>query len=235
MEKVISRYKATLTLLSMCAFCVGIVLLGSACIPPKPCQTDADCTDGLFCNGEETCVDGACVGGTAPCTAGQECDEDNDQCVATGCETDGDCDDGLFCNGEETCVDGACVAGTDPCAGQECDEDTDECVGAGGCQSDADCDEGMFCDTVTGECQENVNLYATVAFDHDFHQVLGCDSCHHEGAGFANCDTCHDRDEVVGGIIVLKDAMHNPDTGCRQCHEAAFTGDCAKCHTDLDD
>ncbi len=40
--------------------------------PPTPptapeCQTNADCEDGIFCNGAERCAGGTCVPGTAPC------------------------------------------------------------------------------------------------------------------------------------------------------------------------
>ena len=44
-----------------------------------PCQTNADCNDGLFCNGVEICLEGDCVVGD-PCP-GQGCDEVDDVCV----------------------------------------------------------------------------------------------------------------------------------------------------------
>jgi hypothetical protein len=43
------------------------------------CQTDAECDDGLFCNGVEVCLDGTCIVGD-PCP-GQSCDEATDECV----------------------------------------------------------------------------------------------------------------------------------------------------------
>ncbi|MGB2987382.1 MAG: hypothetical protein WBE26_16065, partial [Phycisphaerae bacterium] len=111
------------------------------------CTVDADCDDGLYCNGVETCTGAECVAGTSPCAADEVCDEDNDACVE--CLADADCDDGLYCNGDETCgADGACVAGTDPCtADQACDEENDVCVEPE-CAVAADCDDGLFC---TGE------------------------------------------------------------------------------------
>lgn len=50
--------------------------------PPPGCMSNAECDDGLFCNGAETCdpVTGMCVAGTSPCAAGQLCDEATDQC-----------------------------------------------------------------------------------------------------------------------------------------------------------
>ncbi len=44
------------------------------------CAEDADCDDGLFCNGAETCVDGFCQPDADPCP-GQSCDEATDTCV----------------------------------------------------------------------------------------------------------------------------------------------------------
>jgi len=82
------------------------------------CAADADCDDGLFCNGDETCTvaTGACAAGTNPCAADEDCTEGGG-CEPVVCEVDADCDDGLFCNGVETCdtVTSACVAGTRPC------------------------------------------------------------------------------------------------------------------------
>jgi hypothetical protein len=40
----------------------------------------APCSDGVFCNGEETCSGGTCVSGAAPCIAGEVCDELFDEC-----------------------------------------------------------------------------------------------------------------------------------------------------------
>lgn len=48
------------------------------------CETDADCDDGVFCNGVETCIDGQCQSSGNPCTApGQVCNE-----AAQSCECD---------------------------------------------------------------------------------------------------------------------------------------------------
>ena len=43
------------------------------------CQTDAECDDGLFCNGVEICLDGPCIADD-PCP-GQSCDEAIDECI----------------------------------------------------------------------------------------------------------------------------------------------------------
>ena len=61
------------------------------------CETDADCDDGVFCNGEEACVPTSplasavgCVRALGPCE-GRGCDEDARECTG-GCETDVDGD-----------------------------------------------------------------------------------------------------------------------------------------------
>ena len=53
------------------------------CVTSSECIVDADCDDGLFCNGDETCVAGNCQAGTLPCDlATQVCNEDSDICEA---------------------------------------------------------------------------------------------------------------------------------------------------------
>jgi len=49
------------------------------------CTTNAECDDGLFCNGAETCVGGSCQGGSNPCQAGETCNETTDTCDQQTC------------------------------------------------------------------------------------------------------------------------------------------------------
>ena len=88
------------------------------------CQTNGDCSDGVYCNGTETCVAGACQEGAPPSCA----------------------DDGLFCSGNEVCDELAqgCGHTGDPCGGGTiCDEGTDLCLpltcGNGICDVGEDC------------------------------------------------------------------------------------------------
>ena len=48
--------------------------------PPPECEIDADCEDGIFCNGQESCVGGGCVDGPAPCSPEKICQEELEQC-----------------------------------------------------------------------------------------------------------------------------------------------------------
>lgn len=47
------------------------------------CETDADCDNGLFCDGTETCVENACVAGTNPCAEGESCSEGDEAAICT--------------------------------------------------------------------------------------------------------------------------------------------------------
>lgn len=79
---------------------------GSQCTLPGLCSTDADCDDGIFCNGVEQCISGQCVADTSEsCRPGERCDEEKDECLPP-CTQDKDCSDGIWCNGKEICVEG---------------------------------------------------------------------------------------------------------------------------------
>ena len=79
------------------------------CTSCSSCTVDADCDDGLFCNGAETCNAGSCSPGSDPCPL-SSCDEAGDTCVScgavgSGCTADSDCCS-LRCrgkNGAKTC------------------------------------------------------------------------------------------------------------------------------------
>jgi len=118
---------------------------------------DANCDDGLFCDGAETCdAFLGCLVGTAPnCDDGVGCTDDSCNESTDSCDNianDANCDDGLFCDGAETCdaVLG-CLAGTAPncddgvgCTDDSCNEATDSCDNIA---NDANCpDDGLFCD-----------------------------------------------------------------------------------------
>ncbi len=85
------------------------------------CASDADCDDGVHCNGVEVCDAGACQPGTDLCP-GQVCVEASQTCV--DCLTDADCDDGIACT-----VD-------------SCDSQAETCVRT---PDDTVCDDGFLC------------------------------------------------------------------------------------------
>ena len=113
---------------------VGYFVLGTSLIV-SACAIDADCADGVFCNGVETCDGTSCQPGTPEtCDDAVGCTDDSCNVGTDSCDNvtnDGSCSNGLFCDGEETChatLD--CQDESDPCAG-DCDDVADQCVGAG--------------------------------------------------------------------------------------------------------
>ena len=140
---------------------------------PRHCSADADCDDGVYCNGAETCDVAAdrCVRGAAPacddgvactidlcdearhgcahvpdanaCGAGEACSATVGCGPAPECDADADCDDGFFCNGKETC-------GADH-----------RCVAG----TPPSCDDGVsctvdFCDELQGRCVAVADAWA---------------------------------------------------------------------------
>jgi hypothetical protein len=112
--------------------------VGDACVNTPD---DAACSDGEFCNGDETCDALAdCQAGSAPdCDGGvgctvESCDEVGDLCVNT--PSDAACDNGEFCDGDEFCdpidgcTDDAPVVCDDSfdCSVDSCNEVSDMCM-----------------------------------------------------------------------------------------------------------
>jgi hypothetical protein len=167
------------------ALCAG----AAGCVPGRPCSTDAECDDGLFCNGREACIAGRCGAGApiecddrVPCTV-DVCDEGANQCAHI--PLDARCDDGMWCNGAETChVMRGCEPGTPPvcddgfdCTVDSCDEAADRCaatVVAGQCLIEGACrtagstagsDFCRVCDPATSATEWAVSCTASVVDD----------------------------------------------------------------------
>jgi len=122
----------------------------------SPCLSDADCSNGLFCDGEERCIEGWCAPGTTV-----TCDDGND-CTTDICsEEEGGC---VFMDRDEDrdgFIDEAC-GGTDcddtrddiyPGAPEGCEEGEDrDCSGTPDIDDDLDgfldmrCPDGDDCD-----------------------------------------------------------------------------------------
>ncbi len=143
---------------------------GGAAGGAVPCGQDADCDDGLFCNGAETCVLETCVPGEPPpqpvcapdpytCTAAVPlCDEAADLVTCQRVLQDSLCSDGDFCNGAERCnpddpdadASTGCVAGVTPSCDDGVSCTDDGCDPLSGCVHVASlrCDDGLFCNGV---------------------------------------------------------------------------------------
>jgi Right handed beta helix region len=123
---------------------------GATPVAPAPptcvnCSADAQCTDGLACNGAETCNLGTnvCQPGTAvvcpaptQCEASVTCQEPSGGCLATPKPNDTICNDGQVCTVGDTCQGGVCTGG--PGGDADNDGDCDLAEAACGCNgSDA--------------------------------------------------------------------------------------------------
>ena len=102
----------------------------------EPCTINADCDDGIVCNGFETCDLGlgVCESGTPlDCNDGNACTDDSCDSV-NGCvftDNTGPCDDGDMCTINDLCSGGTCSSGSpaicddsDVCTTDSCDSST---------------------------------------------------------------------------------------------------------------
>ena len=134
-----------------------IDVISSLSLLDANCSNDAECDDGLYCNGTESCVDGVCQPGAAvSCSDGvsctdDSCNEDTDSCdyIANAAN----CDDGLYCTGTESCdPDIGCSPGNYPCTvDQECNEATDTCD-IPICNNNGTCEIGEDCYNCSSDC-----------------------------------------------------------------------------------
>lgn len=68
------------------ATCSGGTMFTEGTCGCAPAPEGSSCSDGAFCNGEETCVSGTCSPGATPC-AEAPCDEVLDLCLASACSS----------------------------------------------------------------------------------------------------------------------------------------------------
>jgi len=71
-----------------CLYTEVVCQAGWTCIDGEciQCTTDADCDDGLFCNGAETCTESTCYSGLVPCVEGDTCNESQRRCETLNTE-----------------------------------------------------------------------------------------------------------------------------------------------------
>ncbi|MFQ5478313.1 MAG: hypothetical protein ACE5E4_06825 [Candidatus Binatia bacterium] len=133
-----------------------LVDMGAYEFSPASCLNDADCDDGVFCNGAETCsalqlceagVPVDCDDGVA-CTV-DSCDDALGSCL--NLPNAAACGNGVFCDGVEVCdallgCQAGVVMNCDDgvgCTIDSCNETTQACDNLA---SAALCDNGLFCD-----------------------------------------------------------------------------------------
>ena len=88
---------------------------GDVPMDSRPCRTNVDCDDRVFCNGQETCVAGVCHAGPAvacddrvSCTA-DRCDESTQRCLHAA--NDALCPTGQRCDLMRGCTAQSCTRG----------------------------------------------------------------------------------------------------------------------------
>lgn len=100
---------------------------------PQMCTSSAQCSDGIYCNGEEICTaregrTGVCVAGDAPCSGpDSDCSEVNQVCYGTCPDDDGDGYQAASCGGTD-CDDtnpNRFPGNAEVCDAQNLDEDCD--------------------------------------------------------------------------------------------------------------
>lgn len=142
----------------------------SGCVTPPACTTDAECDDGLACNGVERCEPalGCRSGAAVSCDDGLGCttdrceepagscshagtDVDGDGYVASGCGTGNDCDDGAsaihpgasdVCDGIDNDCDGSADEAYDCPLGSASSSCTTACGTSGSRACNAACGYG---------------------------------------------------------------------------------------------
>ena len=209
---------------------------------------NANCDNGLFCDGPEICTAGGCQAGTAPdcdidgvvCTD-DSCNEETDTCNHT--PNNANCDNGLFCDGDETCDSVlGCQSGTAPncddsvgCTDDACDEDINMCTNT---PDNASCNNGDFCDgeetCTTLGCQDGP---APVCDDSIACTVDTCDEGINMCTNTSDNDLCTDGlfctgVEICDGNVCLEgsDPCPGAETFCieatDQCVGCLFDADC---------
>lgn len=188
------KYRSAVVSLATGLLGVGLIFVVAGCPnggPACDCTQDADCDDGLYCNGQETCDGCNCQAGTDPCAADETCDEEGDTCAppAGACETNDDCEEGEFC------ANGVCVENVNLYGTIAFDTEFDRVHPLH--TSCTDCHHtGLPSGEGTGSCRvchsddpNELNSFKDVA--HDMNESGdGCRMCH-AGEFDDNCVFCH--------------------------------------------
>ncbi|HJL00247.1 MAG TPA: DUF4215 domain-containing protein [Polyangiaceae bacterium LLY-WYZ-15_(1-7)] len=187
----------------------------SACL--LTCAEDADCDDGLVCNGEETCNTerGFCSFGVNAAD-GTSCPEG--ECVFGACEalecgngvvnSDEECDDGNATDGDGceadctfTCADDLDCDDGDACTVDVCDPETRTCASAA-----RDCDDGLACTADSCDAEVGcVNALLDEDMDGYAAMSLACDDrggdCDDDDDGRSpgRTETCNATDDDCDG------------------------------------
>ncbi len=174
---------------------------------------DSACTNGLFCDGQESCNPTlGCQDSADPCQAPLVCDEAGDQCV--DCISDAQCDDSIACT-VDTCNLTTNMCEFAPNSGSCDDANTctdDVCDPVAGCTFTANdanaCTDGDLCTVndacVAGMCVTDPKDCSAVADDCNIGVCNGltgvCEAQpSNENGGCDDGDACTENDTCTGG------------------------------------
>ena len=133
------------------------------------CERNADCDDGVYCNGVKRCVGAVCEAGTNPCAIDEQCEESAGRCVLVSCaggmaDRDGDGSASLACGGDDCDdADGNRRPGkAEVCDVEGHDEDCDPTTFGvrdldGDGEPDAACCNGAVCGSDCDDTRAGVN------------------------------------------------------------------------------
>jgi hypothetical protein len=176
-----------------------------------PCDTPADCDDGIDCTRDECLPQGYCR-------------------VTTDYTR---CDDGKFCNGIEICdATQGCIPGVvpscddlDPCTIDRCDDDARECVYAPrdfdhDGETDVHCPGGTDCDDFDIGRGSHLMEICGDLLDNDCDDLVDEDDC-----GNPKYDTCEDALDISQGGAFEVSALGAQPNYVASCTEFADTPD----------
>jgi hypothetical protein len=214
------------------------------------CSSNADCDDGVFCNGAETCDPATqqCQPGTAEadgteCGDGMQCQ--SGVCVAA-CTQDEDCQGGDPCLGEQTCnLDTYACEGTPLDDGAACDLGEGEmgiCLGQS-CGAST-CGDG-YVDEAAGEqceppgegaCDAECKLSCTIDDDcDDGNACSGTATCNTDdsvcvpGEPLDDGADCGDGNVCLAGACITPECTENVDCNTAECFGGATCGESFTC------
>jgi C1A family cysteine protease len=203
------------------------------------CSSDADCDDGLSCNGEEICEENVCQPGTPvecsdviDCTD-DICDENTGLCSHT--PNDAYCDDGDICT-TDSCTYTGCVytwpacGFADGCCGSDCTYGTDpDCTECG----NTVCEVGEDCTTCPGDC-----ISGTIGGDDCNDCFKGdCDGVCHPKKDGLNCPDCAASNCCGDGVCEGEENSYNCSIDCDsapECNDGKCDPGEDSCNCDLD-
>lgn len=223
----VRAHKTLSFLLFSTFFLISILLLSSPARAQScgnvgnDCGTDADCSDGNFCNGTELCF----ASGGVDTFSSPTCHCGTAPAPLTPCG-----DDAIFCNGINVCDD------SQTCVPEDTLFNNPRCGGNGECAD--------FCDEATDTCADPVNTPCT---DNDGN-VCTTSACNGSGSCISSpndfqCDdgiNCTTKDVCSGGVCSGTVTQCNDDINCTPDSCDENTGQCqsdatqCECQSDAD-